>query len=147
MVCLFEALGLRLSTFRSSTAPRDKVYAMRRFASSTFGIFGECGDSVGSEVKHATISREFFWPAGSNNRSSKETRFDRLSNCTALATSMVRREVKFPDFLERPTVIVGLDPVSRFDGLNMLLTQYQIIDGSRPSWLELRSPLHLRFPV
>ena len=60
----------------------------------------------------------------------------------AASSRWVRREVKFADFLEKHIVIVGLEPVSRFDGLNMLLTQYQIIDGTRPTWqAELRASL------
>ena len=60
----------------------------------------------------------------------------------AATSRWVRREVKFADFLEKDIVIVALETVSHFEGLNMLLTQYQNIDGTRPTCqAELRASL------
>ena len=61
----------------------------------------------------------------------------------AASSRWVRREVKFADFLEKHIAIVALEPMTHVEGLNMLLTQYQIIDGANPSWqAELRASLH-----
>lgn len=50
---------------------------------------------------------------------------------TAVASKHVRREVKFADRLDKPLLTVLLEPVDLGQGLDMLLTQFQMIDATR----------------
>jgi hypothetical protein len=52
----------------------------------------------------------------------------------AVASKLVRREVKFADKLDKPIVPVLLEPVELDGGLDMLLSQYQIVDSREPDF-------------
>ena len=61
----------------------------------------------------------------------------------AASSKWVRREIRFADSIEKPIVVVALDPEARPEGLNLLLSQQQIIDGTKPTWqAALRLAMH-----
>jgi len=48
----------------------------------------------------------------------------------AVRSKYVRREVKFADMLDKPLLSVKLEAAALGDGMNMLLTQYQMVDAA-----------------
>jgi serine/threonine-protein kinase len=56
---------------------------------------------------------------------------------TAVESKHVRREVKFADRLDKPILSVMLEPVDLGQGLEMLLTQFQMIDATRDDFYPL----------
>ena len=62
-----------------------------------------------------------------------------LSRASA-ASKHVRREVKFADKLDKPILTVVLEPTELGQGLDMLLSQYQMLDASAADFAaQLRS--------
>ena len=56
---------------------------------------------------------------------------------TALESKFVRREVKFADAINKPIVTLSLEPVELKYGLQMLLTQYQMLAADRVTASEI----------
>ena len=59
-----------------------------------------------------------------------------LSNI-AVKSKYVRREVKFADRLDKPLLSVLLEPVELIQGMDMLLTQFQMIDATQKDFFEI----------
>jgi len=73
---------------------------------------------------------------------------ERVAGCTlclvfisnaAVESKWVQREVKFADHCEKPILVIMLEEAKLAHGLNMLLSQRQMLDASEPTFLtELR---------
>lgn len=63
-------------------------------------------------------------------------------SCAAVNSKWVRREIKFADSQNKPILAVRLEPVELNRGLNIVLSQYQMIDASRADFSdELRKAI------
>lgn len=61
----------------------------------------------------------------------------------AVRSKYVRREVKFADMLDKPLLSVKLEEAALGDGMNMLLTQYQMVDAAAADFdPQLRRAIH-----
>lgn len=57
-----------------------------------------------------------------------------LASQAAVDSRYVRREVKFADALEKPLITIKLEDAVLTGGMNMLLTQYQMLDAAAPNF-------------